>query len=109
MPESLGDARTTAGLDPARAGLDRLWERGRRFLGTRTAIEFTEKNLRVADALRVIGVRESDVEPRREIVQAVEEGTDLALAGSTRLLALLLRVAAAARSDEGDDRDRGHG
>ena len=38
MPESLGDARTTAGLDPARAELDRLWERGRRFLGARTAI-----------------------------------------------------------------------
>lgn len=38
MPESLGDARTNAGLDPARAELDRLCERGRRFLGARTAI-----------------------------------------------------------------------
>ena len=38
MPESLGDASTTAGLDPARAELDRLWERRRRFLGSRTAV-----------------------------------------------------------------------
>ena len=38
VPESLGDARTGAGLDPARAELDRLWERGRRFLGSDTAI-----------------------------------------------------------------------